>query len=187
MADKTEVGDPELVTLAKQGDTRAFDELVRRYHRRVYSLALRMLRDHDAADDICQEAFLRAYRAMGRFREGASFCPWIYKIATNLCLNALRDRKRLVSIADAPETAEAVDPHQEDCSERTELLSKVDKALESISPKYRMPLLLRVQDGLSYAEISELLHIPRGTVMSRINRAREKLRMLVGGEEVKKG
>ena len=168
--------DSDLADLASGGELEAFDELVRRYHRKVYALASNMLKDHDAADDICQEAFMRAYRALSRFRKGASFYTWIYRIATNLCLNYLRDRKRLVRMDEAPVATLASSDSQEDCAHRAELFEKVNKALETIHPKYRTALLLRVNEGLSYAERSEVLGIPKGTVMSRINRARESLK-----------
>ncbi|MFQ5906482.1 MAG: RNA polymerase sigma factor [bacterium] len=171
--------DDELIRLVKRGELKAFDALVVRYHRKVYGIASSMLKDHDAADDICQETFLRAYRALGRFREGASFFTWVYRIAVNLCLNAIRSRKRLVPVEEARETASSVGPSQEDCAERRELLEKVNKKLEVMHPKYRAALLLRVNEGLSYAEISVVLGVPKGTVMSRISRAREMLRCLM--------
>jgi len=179
MGSYDEVSDSHLAELASSGELEAFDELVRRYHRKVYALASNMLKDHDAADDICQEAFMRAYRALGRFRKGASFYTWIYRIATNLCLNYLRDRKRLVRMEEAPAAALSLSDSQEDCAERGELIEKVNEALEAIHPKYRIALLLRVNEGLSYAEISEVLGIPKGTVMSRISRARESLKSLL--------
>jgi len=171
--------DDELIKLAKRGEPKAFDALVTRYHRKVYGIASSMLRDHDAADDICQETFIRAYRAIGRFREGASFFTWVYRIAVNLCLNAIRDRKRFVPVENVAESASSVAPDQEDCAERRELLDKVNKKLEVMHPKYRTALLLRVNEGLSYAEISAVLGVPKGTVMSRISRAREILRSLM--------
>lgn len=171
--------DDELIRLAKGGESKAFDALVTRYHRKVYGLASSMLRDHDAADDICQETFIRAYKALSRFREGANFFTWIYRIAVNLCLNAIRNKKRLVPMDEVPESVGSVAPGQEDCAGRKELLDKVNEKLETIHPKYRTALLLRVNEGLSYAEISAVLGIPRGTVMSRISRAREMLRTLL--------
>ncbi len=175
-----ESADGELIKLAAGGELRAFDALVRRYHRKVYGVAAGILRDHDAADDICQEAFLRAHRALGRFKEGARFYTWIYRITVNLCLNSIRDRRRLVRIDDVPDASLATNPSQENSAERKEQVDRVNRALEKIEPKYRIALMLRVEQGLSYAEISALLGVPKGTVMSRISRARERLKTVLG-------
>jgi RNA polymerase sigma-70 factor (ECF subfamily) len=172
--------DGELIKLAAGGELKAFDALVRRYHRKVYGVALGILRDHDTADDICQEAFLRAHKALGRFREGSKFYTWIYRITVNLCLNSIRDRKRLVRIDDVPDGSLAVDPPQEAGAARKEEVERVNRALDKIEPKYRIALMLRVEQGLSYREISALLGVPKGTVMSRISRARERLKAVLG-------
>jgi RNA polymerase sigma-70 factor (ECF subfamily) len=173
------VSDSELAELANGGEPDAFDELVKRYHRRVYGIASGILKDHDAADDVCQEAFIRAHKALRRFRKGANFYTWIYRITVNLSLNWIRDHKRLVRMDDAPVVATMSSGSQEDHAQQKELIDRVNVALDKVHPKYRIALLLRVNDGLSYAEISEVLGIPKGTVMSRISRARESLKSLL--------
>jgi RNA polymerase sigma-70 factor (ECF subfamily) len=140
------------------------------------------VRNHADADDLSQETFIRAYRAIGRFDEKYRFYTWVRRIAVNLCLNWLKRRNRahLVPLPQSDGEAEAVDiadPRAD--AEGSSLRRDLDSALALLPTDQRTIFMLRVNEELSYNEIAELLHIPVGTVMSRLNRAREKLKELL--------
>ena len=177
-----EVTDLELIHRTQQGDTRAFDELMTRYARSIYRLAYSMTRNHADADDLSQEAFIRAYKAIDRFDERFRFYTWIHRITVNLCINLAKKKKRqkLVPLGGSEygdESVDIVDPKSgvEDSSLRRDL----DRALARLPADQRMVFVLRVKEELSYNEISKQLGIPVGTVMSRLNRARARLRELL--------
>jgi RNA polymerase sigma-70 factor (ECF subfamily) len=176
--------DVDLVIRTRNGDQSAFGELIRRHQKTVYRIAYRMLRDHDGAEDVTQITFVKAFRSLHRFREEFSFHPWLYRIAVNCSLTQIdrRKRERKVDIADVPESALPRPAHEESPLEeagRRELLKRVDGALEKIPTEQKTVFLLRVAEGLSYEEIARTLDIPKGTVMSRLSRAREALRGLL--------
>ncbi len=175
-----------LVERTVAGDQRAFELLVVKYQRRIQRLIARMVRDVDLVDDIAQETFIRAYRALHQFRGDAQFYTWLYRIAVNTAKKALLDLKRdptvsesaLKSSQDDEETSrpglELISPE----TPETELAAKdiartVNAALDSLPEDLRQALVLRELDGLSYEEIAEVMGCPIGTVRSRIFRARE--------------
>lgn len=165
------------------GEKAAFERLVERYYRRIDRLAQQVVGHPAAAEDIAQEAFLRAYRAISRFRGEASFYSWLYRITLNLCLNYLRRQPKVSSVEeDTPsaQTGVSVDPST--LLEDRERERLVRGAIDSLPPHYRVVVVLRDLEGLSYQEIANLLSIPVGTVKSRINFAKrllkEKLREL---------
>jgi len=171
--------DVELIHRVQSGDTESFDELMKRYAASVYKVTYSLTRNHADADDMSQETFIRAYRAIARFDEKYQFYTWLRRIAVNLCLNHLkRGRKfRFQPLPMSDNDNESVDipdprPQEQDSSLRRDL----DRALAKLPEDQRAIFVLRVNEELSYSEISDLLHIPIGTVMSRLNRAREKLR-----------
>ena len=170
-------GETDLLAKAQRGNLFAFEEIVRRYQRRVYGTALRIVRRHDVADDVVQDAFLRAYQALERFDRQRPFGPWICRIAANLAVNHVRSPESREEAL--PESlAEAPAPDQGPLggvleSEGREVL---DRAMDRLSPEQRAVFVLRVFEELSYQEIAEALGISPGTVMSRLSRARERLR-----------
>ncbi len=190
----SEPTDLEAVTRASQGDHEAFRLLVERYQGRAFRLALRVMRDEEQAKDVVQEAFLKVYRSLDRFEGRSSFYTWFYRIVMNLCLDQKRRQPpgRLVEWDEghALETPvgtglDAVDPtHQRATGpagdlERLELRTVLHSAIEELPDEARRTLLLREVDGLSYAEISKVLGIPKGTVMSRLHHARRRVRALL--------
>jgi len=184
---KTPLGgdDRELVRNARKGDEQAFRQLVERYQRRIFQLALGMMKDADEAMDIAQETFVRVHRYLPSFKGDSSFFTWTYRIAMNLCLDAQRRRGRAERVdleqGDEAEIEAAMDPpsHALAGPQRTalnsELKEKIEEALASLSENHRAILLLREMDGLSYEELAKVLGIRKGTVMSRLFHARLKM------------
>ncbi len=179
---------PGLVERARVGDLRAFEDLARLHKDRIFNFVLRMVGDRSEAEDLTQEVFLRAYHAMRRFRGGATFQTWLYRIAGNLAVDALRKRKReagrSVSLQEPVATAEAEllrdvrdpAPAPEQVAQSTELQQEVRRAIASLSPKLRAVVVMFDIQGLSYEEIAEVIGIPVGTVKSRLFNARCQLR-----------
>ena len=178
-------GDRELVRSAQKGDGQAFRRLVEKYQRRVYQLALGMLKDPDDAMDIAQETFVRVHRYLPSFKGDSSFFTWTYRIAMNLCLDAQRRKGRGervdVDDGDEAEIEAAMDPpsHALAGPQRQalneELKDKMEQALSELSENHRSILLLREMEGLSYEELAKVLGIRKGTVMSRLFHARLKM------------
>jgi RNA polymerase sigma-70 factor (ECF subfamily) len=180
-----EARDAELVARSKAGDTEAFGELVRRYQKPVFRIVLRMVKSPDDADDLTQDTFVRAHRGLRTFKEEFDFHPWLYRIAVNQAINFLNKRKRqaAVDLEDVPELDIKSGPEPESplqSASRQEVLKRLDAALERLPEEQRTVFLLRVQEGLSYEEIAETMETPKGTVMSRLARARMALRKYMG-------
>jgi len=165
-----------LLARARQGDLPAFEEVVRRYQRRVYGVARRIVRSHAVADDIAQEAFLRAWRSLDRFDLGRPFGPWVCRIAANLAVNHVRSpRAREDPLPDGPgETVSTAEDPLGSLLDR-ESQEVLDRALEELPAEQRAVFVLRTVEEMSYREIAEALGIQPGTVMSRLYRARERL------------
>jgi RNA polymerase sigma-70 factor (ECF subfamily) len=193
--------DRALVKAAQKGDPQAFRALVERYQRRVLQLALGMTKDPDEAMDIAQETFVRVHRYLPSFKGDSSFFTWTYRIAMNLCLDAQRrkgrgervdleqgDEAEIEAAMDAPSAALAGPQRQ---ALNSELREKMEDALASLSENHRAILLLREVEGLSYEDLSRVLGIRKGTVMSRLFHARlkmqNKLREYLGEEAPVKG
>jgi len=174
----------DLLAGAQGGNLFAFDEIVRRYQRRVYSTALRIVRRHDLADDVTQEAFLRAHRALGSYDRGRPFGPWICRIAANLAINHVRSPEAREEALD--EGALDLSPAAASDGPLGALLEKearsvLEEAVGRLPAEQRAVFVLRAFEDLSYKEIAQALDLSVGTVMSRLSRAREKLRGALAG------
>ncbi len=170
--------DRDLVLRSRSGDQAAFGTLVRRHQRRIFGLGVRLLGGVADADDLVQETFLRAWRALDRFDEDRPLAPWLVRIATNRALNVLDSRSRRTA-DELTETIRWEGPSPEEDAERSRLREEIMRALDQLPSDQRTILVLRAFEGLSYREISESLDVPIGTVMSRLARAREAVRKRV--------
>jgi len=174
--------DEELVRRSKEDDERAFGELVSRYESKVYSLALRMVRNPEDAEDVLQDTFLRAYRGIKSFQGASTFSTWIYRITANSALMRLR-KKQLptVSIEDQDERETPVNiadwtPGPADQLMTQELQQEMDAAIESLPPEFQQVFILRDVEEKSNAEVAEILDLSVAAVKSRLHRARLKVR-----------
>jgi RNA polymerase sigma-70 factor (ECF subfamily) len=176
--------DDELILKAQEGDLRPFDLLVKRYQRKIYYLARRMVKGHDAADDIAQETFIKAYSAIKSFKIGYSFYTWLYRICMNLSINYLKRQKFVIPESQfeeetSPLEREAAGADPLNHLALKELEDKIEKALDSLPPKFKAVFVLRIYEDLSYEEIAKTLKISIGTVMSRLFRARERMQEML--------
>ena len=184
-----------LIEQAQRGELSAFDQLVLRHQQVVFAVALRMLGDHDEAQDIAQEAFVRAYQAIGTFRREAKLSTWLISITMNLCRNRRRwwaRRKQLIvaSLDDPLETEEGTigqevadpSPSPGQMAQRREQHRHVLRALQQLDEVHRSVVILRDLQGYTYEEIARMLGCQVGTVKSRLNRARLQLRALLDGK-----
>lgn len=189
--------DHALVTLAQAGDDRAYEMLVVKYQRRIERLVGRMVRDGDVVQDIAQETFIRAWRALRNFRGEAQFYTWLYRIAVNTAKKHLMDIKRDPVITESAlrgaqgeddETSMAEHPLNNRVSEgetpesayaAKEIAEAVNSAMDALPEELRQAITLRELEGLSYEEISEMMSCPIGTVRSRIFRAREAISLRI--------
>ena len=192
--------DQQLVERAQKGDKRAFELLVIKYERKLGRLLSRMVRDAAEIDDITQEAFIKAYRALPQFRGESAFYTWLYRIAVNTAKNYLMAKgKREIAKSDfVDEDGEAMDdvlmPHDiatPDAELQTKQIAKaVNEAVEALPEELRTAITLREIEGLSYEEIAQMMDCPIGTVRSRIFRAREaiaeKIRPMLGTSKDKR-
>ena len=177
-----------LIRQCQKGDVQAFRHLVEHYEDRIYGLACSILGDPEAARDAAQEAFVRVYKALGRFEGRSSFYTYLYRITTNVCLTfAQREQRRpdRVSIERMQEVNEmtldrflGTDEPQNDI-ERIGLREEIQKVLDYLSPEHRAVVILKDIEGFSQEEIADVLDVSVGTVKSRLSRARARLRDLL--------
>jgi len=173
----TDPPDRDLAALAAAGDDEAFAELVRRHERRVYNLALRMLGRSEDARDAAQDAFVACYRNLSKFRGDAAFSTWLHRIAVNACYDALRRRREMLGLDEAPEPPPAAD-HGDAVTTSVD----VRRALLAVAEEFRTVLVLHDIQDLGYEEIARILEVPIGTVKSRLHRARVALGRVMAGE-----
>jgi RNA polymerase sigma-70 factor (ECF subfamily) len=179
---------------ARQGDREAFGRLVRRHQRRVYATALNILGNHSDADDVAQEAFVRAYRGLASFDGRADFFTWLYRITINTALNALRSDKRGAALsqrggAEAAHVGgrpEALGQGAPTPAQRVQQAGEVTRVLEAVAtltPPLRVTLVLATVEEMPHKQIAELLEIPEGTVAWRVNEARRLLKLKLAANQ----
>lgn len=189
--------DRVLVDRFRNGDSSAFDEMVTRHWDRIYAMVHQLLRNPQDAEEVTQDAFIRAHRGLAQFRGDSAFSTWLYQIATNLARNRYwywwrRKRDRTVSFDqpvgednDTPLSeifaGDAIKPHDQTATQ--ELVDRIAIGMEKLGAKHREILILRNVKNLSYEEISQILGISVGTVKSRIARARDSLREIIGEDD----
>jgi RNA polymerase sigma factor (sigma-70 family) len=176
--------DFELIRDAKAGSVKAYDELINKYRAAVYNLVFRMVRNQHEAEDLMQEAFIKVYNSLNSFNEEYAFSTWLFKIATNNCIDYFRKRKlqtlsldKPIKYKDSEMQHEYADPELD--AEKT-LIAKersklIQEAINALPKKYYVAIDLRHREEKSYEEIAEILKLPLGTVKARIFRAREML------------
>jgi len=173
--------DAHLVRASQRGDQEAFALLVRRYQRRIFNLSLGMLKDYDDASESTQEAFVAAWQELPGLRDKARFSTWLYRIAYHCCLRQLERRKReraLQTVMQAEQILEGINKEKqvEDALELRERQAIVREQMKQLPARYRMVLMLRHLQEMSYEEIAEVLTMPVGTVKTHIFRARNLLK-----------
>lgn len=187
--DYGELDDRKLATLAAQGREGAFRELLARYERPVFSLVYRMVRDRTLAEDLAQEAFIRAFNAIDSYKTSYKFSNWIFKIANNHTIDYLRKRKLdTVSIDGSPHASteeeasrtslvvESGDETPHEFVEHKELGGQIEAAIGELREEYRTAILLRHVEGYAYDEIADIMDLPLGTVKTYLHRARNQLK-----------
>jgi len=180
--------DVVLVERCQRGELAAFEPLVEKYRQRVYRLAYNVLRDSEDAWDVAQEAFIRAYQAIGSFRGQSAFYTWLFRIVMNAAADRARQRAaqgrafgaERIEEADWERTLVDQGPAPDDSARRAEERERVHSALATLPEHHRTIIMLSDLEGLSYREIAEVLGIPMGTVMSRLHNARKRLREALG-------
>lgn len=175
----------ELIKLCRQGDRKAFDELVKKYEKQVINIAYGMMSDREDALDAAQEVFVRVYRSIDSFKGNSSLSTWIYRITANVCNDILRKRQRSSNVISIDSSNDEDDKGMElyddratpeETAEKNERAQIIREAISELSVEYREIIIYCDIQGLSYDEISEILKCPQGTVKSRLNRARNALR-----------
>lgn len=196
MAHVLSTDDITLVQRLRTGDQRAYKLLVERYQRKVYGVALGILRNKEDARDAAQDAFVKVYRYLDYFKGESSFSTWLYRITTNVCIDMLRKKGSTKGISHVEfdeavkrDTAEAqigalgsmLGTNPQKSALRKELAEKITEAISQIPESHREILLLREVEGMSYEDLARTLNIPKGTVMSRLFHARLKMQTILNG------
>ncbi len=193
---KKEAADPkreakvdfELVRRCQTGDEAAFGELVKRYQRRVFAIALGMVKNPEDAMDIAQDAFIKVHRYLGNFQGTSSFYTWLYRIVVNLCIDHLRRTGKRINV-DFDEKIDhrhhmaegsnvlgkRLDTNPSKMLGRKELAGRIQEAVNALPPYHRAVIVMREIEGLSYAEMAKAMKVSKGTIMSRLHHARQKL------------
>ncbi len=187
--DLSRLEDAQLAAMAAEGRQSAFRELLVRYEKPVFSLVLRMVRDRTLAEDVAQEAFIKAFHAIRTYNPSYKFSSWLFKIANNLSIDHLRKRKLdTVSIDGSPHARSGEEQERSRLSlassdespeayvENRELGNQIETAIAELRPEYRTAILLRHVEGHTYEEIAEVMEVPLGTVKTYIHRARAELK-----------
>lgn len=182
--------DRELIKRAQRGDHGAFRTLVERHQRRAFSIAVGLVRDENDAHELVQDAFLRVYKSLGSFKGGSSFFTWLYRIVTNLSIDLMRKPGR--RDAELVDTQQAVEDEENlplvsridgadpvDVMRRQEIAARIQAALDELPPYHRGVILMREVEGMSYDEMAQAIGVSKGTIMSRLFHARQKLQRVL--------
>lgn len=176
----------QLVKKSRAGNIEAFEQLISAYERKAYNIALRIMGNEEDAKDMAQEAFIRIFKSISKFKEQSSFSTWMYRIVTNVCLDEIRKRKnsKVISMDSGIETdngeikmeLKSDSQTPEEAFQRKENIKIILDAVNELSDDYKSVIVLREMQGFSYEEISNIMECSIGTVKSRINRARKLLK-----------
>jgi RNA polymerase sigma-70 factor (ECF subfamily) len=177
--------DRALIEQAKEGDARAFRSLVERHQRRAFAIAIALVHNEHDAREVVQEAFLRVYRGLDRFNGSSSFFTWLYRIVTNLSIDFMRkpsrreeqldERRELSGEPFEPLFARVDGANPAAVLQRSEIAARVQRALDDLPPYHRGVILMREVEGMSYEEMAQAMGVSKGTIMSRLFHARQKL------------
>ncbi len=182
--DERKLEDQKLIKAAREGDQKAYESLLKKYRNLVYHVMIKMVRNPQEAEDLCQEAFIKAFNALASFNEEFAFSTWLMKIATNNCIDFLRKKKLRTYSIDEPiqykDDQVQVELPDHDPTPERQMLNRerskmIDDAIQELPPRYRHVIVLRHKEEKSYEDIAEILKLPLGTVKARIFRAREML------------
>ena len=176
-----------LVEKSAEGDIDAFETLIQSHQKKVYNIALRMTKNPEDAQELSQDAFVRAFIAIKKFRGDSSFATWLYRITMNVCTDFLRKRNKASvisieqSVYESQQTMQLADnePGPDEISEKNQLKKLVKEAMDLLPPEHREVLILRDLLDMTYKDIANTLSINEGTIKSRINRARENLKKVI--------
>ena len=172
----TEADDLIVIERCRRGDRRAWEELVEKYHRVVFSVAFRILNDRSEAEEITQAVFVKIVERLDDFDPRYKFFSWLYKISVNTTLNRRREKRGIESI---PEEFQSHDKSPHATCEESDVSEGIQRALLELTEEYRAVVVLKHMQGLSYEEISEILNVPEKTVKSRLFSARSRLRSIL--------
>ena len=180
--------DLSLVRRCQDGDAEAFGKLVERYQRKVFTIALSMVKNPQDAMDIAQDAFIKVHRYIGNFQGSSSFYTWLYRIVINLCIDHLRRAGRRANmdfdekiqnqvdrVDESAAIASRIDTNPSKNLARRELAERIQEAVDSLPPYHRAVIIMREVEGLSYSEMAKAMKVSKGTIMSRLHHARQKL------------
>lgn len=180
-----------LVKRLQNGDQAAFRALFDRYHRRVFAVAIGVVKNPEDANDVVQDAFIKVHKHIGNFQGNSSFYTWLYRIVMNLAIDHLRKRRNVTDFDERIKRDEAADdgtllPRIMDASpgknvQRAELTQHIQEALDQLPEYHRAVIVLREIDGMSYEEMAQALDVPKGTIMSRLFHARKKMQEMLAG------
>jgi RNA polymerase sigma-70 factor, ECF subfamily len=198
--------DRALVEKAQAGDRKAFRQLVERHQRRAFAIAIGLVRDDNDAREVVQEAFLRVHKNLHKFKGGSAFFTWLYRIVTNLAIDHMRKpARREAELFDDPQLSDNADQFSFisridgadplDKVRRKEIAGRIREALDDLPPYHRSVIIMREVEGMSYQEMAEAMEVSKGTIMSRLFHARQKLqkaladcyREQMGREPTKRG
>jgi RNA polymerase sigma-70 factor, ECF subfamily len=175
----------ELLAACRRGDREAFEEVVRRTHRHVYTQALRLVGDRQEAEDVAQEAYLRVFRGLAGFRGDAQFETWLYRIVSNAAMSQLRKRSRFGELILDSSEEPREHPSSVQLAEEAVDRDSLTKALDSLPPSLRVVVILKDVYGLSCKEIGDQIEVSEGAVKVRLHRARKRLKEMLFGVEAR--